>query len=251
MKNRIPTPGQEGRVLITPEDTSIAPFYARMAMADNPTAEGTPLTKETLLQDSTETALWGGAANRTPDAAFAKLAADRDALETKTDLDHFLGMPWVKIVDRVSSGANASMNGKSSLTLDAGTVTGEGYAWIMARLTGTVSMKQTAGDNGMVWLYLSRYDLGAEVAAYGPRLCYQNPTVQGNTYSFALDGVVLLLRADDAGALRLWGNPDTEAVGASTKIDRLLAVASDSGNGADYMSWTHKIHMEVWGVESP
>ena len=247
MKNRIPTPGQEGRVLITPEDASIAPFYARMAMADNPTAEGTPLTKETLLQDSTETALWGGAADRTPDAAFAKLAADRDALETKTDLDHFLGMPWVKLVDRVSSGANASMNGKSSLTLDGGTVTGEGYDWIMVRLSGTASLTQTAGDNNMAWLYLGHHD---NYDGHGLRLLYKDTTVQGNTYSFTLDRAVFLLRGD-GNTLRLLGNPDTEAIGASTKIDRLLAIVSDSGNGADYMSWSHNIHIEVWGVESP
>lgn len=52
MQDRIPTSGQEGRVLITPEIGG-APYYAKIEMADNPTQEGTPLTKSTLLQDIT------------------------------------------------------------------------------------------------------------------------------------------------------------------------------------------------------
>ena len=51
MQDRVPTPGQEGRVLITPENGEA--FYAKVQMADNPTQEGTPLIKETLLTDGT------------------------------------------------------------------------------------------------------------------------------------------------------------------------------------------------------
>lgn len=50
MDDRQPTPGQEGRVLITPEDGS-PPFYAKLEMADNPLNAGTPLCKLTLLSD--------------------------------------------------------------------------------------------------------------------------------------------------------------------------------------------------------
>lgn len=50
MYDRIPSPGKEGRVLITPEDGS-APFYATIAMADGPLQEGTPLDKRSLLPD--------------------------------------------------------------------------------------------------------------------------------------------------------------------------------------------------------
>lgn len=70
MEDRTPTPGQEGRVLITPENGS-APFYAKVTMADNPTNPGTPLTKKTLLQDSTEIEIFGNASNRTVDEAFS------------------------------------------------------------------------------------------------------------------------------------------------------------------------------------
>lgn len=72
MQDRIPTPGQEGRVLITPEDGG-APFYAKVEMADNPTQDGMPLNKENLLQDST-CILLDLPVTSVPNDAFAKLA---------------------------------------------------------------------------------------------------------------------------------------------------------------------------------
>lgn len=51
MQDRVPTPGQEGRVLISPENGT-TPFYAKISMADNPTQVGTPLNKGSLLRDS-------------------------------------------------------------------------------------------------------------------------------------------------------------------------------------------------------
>ena len=72
MQDRTPTPGQEGRVLITPENGS-APFYAKVEMADNPTNPGTPLNKKNLLQDSV-CAILEIPDTSTPNDAFAKLA---------------------------------------------------------------------------------------------------------------------------------------------------------------------------------
>lgn len=69
MEDRIPSPGQEGRVLITPEDGKES-YYATVTMADNPTNPGTPLNKATLLQDETEISLFGNTNNRTVDDAF-------------------------------------------------------------------------------------------------------------------------------------------------------------------------------------
>lgn len=51
MLDRIPSPGKEGRMLITPEDGSPA-FYATVTMADEPLQEGTLLAKRTLLEDA-------------------------------------------------------------------------------------------------------------------------------------------------------------------------------------------------------
>lgn len=71
MQDRVPTPGQEGRVLITPENGS-SPFYAKVEMADNPTQPGTPLNKATLLKDATAL-LFGLTTEAVPDDVFALL----------------------------------------------------------------------------------------------------------------------------------------------------------------------------------
>lgn len=75
MKNRVPA--NPGRVLITPEDGSAA-FYAILTRADNPTEEGDPLSKETLLTDATA-ALYGLDATAVPDGV---LVAARSLIST-------------------------------------------------------------------------------------------------------------------------------------------------------------------------
>lgn len=66
MLDRVPT--KPGRVLITPEDGSAA-FYATMTRADEPTQEGNPLNKITLLRDATA-ALFDFDAQAVPDDIF-------------------------------------------------------------------------------------------------------------------------------------------------------------------------------------
>lgn len=73
MEDRTPTPGQEGRVLITPENGS-SPFYAKVEMADNPTQEGTPLNKNSLLKDATAALFTGLPENPVPDEVFQILS---------------------------------------------------------------------------------------------------------------------------------------------------------------------------------
>ena len=70
MKDRVPA--NPGRVLITPENGSAA-FYATMTRADNPTQEGDPLNKNTLLKDATA-ALFGLGADAVPDDVFKSLS---------------------------------------------------------------------------------------------------------------------------------------------------------------------------------
>lgn len=72
MQDRTPTPGQEGRALITPEDGSPS-YYAKITMADNPTQEGTPYDKQNVLQDVTCDAI-GIPHTSTPNEAFLALA---------------------------------------------------------------------------------------------------------------------------------------------------------------------------------
>lgn len=71
MRNRQPT--KPGRVLLTPENGN-TPFYAIMEMADEPTDIGTPPTKENLLTDDTEAAIFGSAADRTVNQALGFIA---------------------------------------------------------------------------------------------------------------------------------------------------------------------------------
>lgn len=67
MFDRIPK--NPGRVKITPESGGAA-YYATMERADNPTQEGTPLNKETLLTDETA-ALYGLENDAVPNEVFA------------------------------------------------------------------------------------------------------------------------------------------------------------------------------------
>lgn len=69
MQDRIPV--NPGRVLITPENGSPA-YYANMVRADNPTQEGTPLNKNSLLRDATA-ALFGLGVDAVPDDVLAFL----------------------------------------------------------------------------------------------------------------------------------------------------------------------------------
>lgn len=69
MNDRVPT--NPGRVLITPENGAAA-YYATMTRADNPTQEGTPLNKATLLKDATA-ALYGLDSEAVPDDVLAFL----------------------------------------------------------------------------------------------------------------------------------------------------------------------------------
>lgn len=71
MKDRVPT--KPGRVLLTPENGS-APFYAVMTRADEPTQEGDPLNKNTLLKDATA-ARFGLGPEAVPDDVFLASAS--------------------------------------------------------------------------------------------------------------------------------------------------------------------------------
>lgn len=73
MKDRLPT--KPGRVLITPDDGS-TPFYAVMTRADEPTEDGTPLSKANLLKDTTAAAV-GLTSDAVPDEVLAALAAKK------------------------------------------------------------------------------------------------------------------------------------------------------------------------------
>lgn len=70
MKDRIPTPGQEGRVQIEYEDGT--KVIAKISMADNPTEQGTPFATATMLTDETAV-LFGLNGDAVPNAVLAFL----------------------------------------------------------------------------------------------------------------------------------------------------------------------------------
>ena len=63
MQDRVPV--NPGRVLVTPENGGAA-YYATLTRADNPTKEGTPPNKATLLKDATA-AMYGLGSDAVPD----------------------------------------------------------------------------------------------------------------------------------------------------------------------------------------
>lgn len=76
MRDRTPTRALENGALrygVYAEDGSLL-RYEYLALEDDPTDPGTELSKSTLLQDSTEVSLFGSAADRTVDDAFAGIA---------------------------------------------------------------------------------------------------------------------------------------------------------------------------------
>lgn len=95
MQDRVPV--NPGRVLVTPENGGAA-YYATLTRADNPTQEGTPLNKDSLLKDATA-ALFGLGANAVPDDALSAI---------KTLID----------------GANANANAKAKIATGSYTGTG-------------------------------------------------------------------------------------------------------------------------------
>lgn len=76
MRDRTPTRALENGALrygVYAEDGSLL-RYEYLALEDDPADPGTELRKSTLLQDSTEVSLFGSAADRTVDEAFAGIA---------------------------------------------------------------------------------------------------------------------------------------------------------------------------------
>lgn len=76
MLDRVPV--NPGRVLVTPENGGAA-YYATLTRADNPTQEGTPLNKASLLKDATA-AKFGLGTDAVPDDVFGALSRFQSGL---------------------------------------------------------------------------------------------------------------------------------------------------------------------------
>jgi hypothetical protein len=80
MQDRVPV--NPGRVLVTPENGGAA-YYATLTRADNPTQEGTPLNKASLLKDTTA-ALFDLGSDAVPDDVLKVI---RSVLDIKTEME--------------------------------------------------------------------------------------------------------------------------------------------------------------------
>lgn len=106
MLDRVPV--NPGRVLVTPENGGAA-YYATLTRADNPTQEGTPLNKASLLKDTTA-ALLGGDSSMVPDEAFVALKNLIGVLDAEVS-----GLPRIESGSYTGTGYNSS--GETSVTL--------------------------------------------------------------------------------------------------------------------------------------
>lgn len=133
--------------------------YEYLALEDEPTDPGTDLSKATLLQDSTEVSLFGSAADRTVDDAFAGIAAqlklikDDVAIITLSVQDSSGNpMPGVLvqgIVDDAGNAVYSNSEGKAIGYISEGTPTVKvsGYADIVDKTKSfTVSKGTTISE---------------------------------------------------------------------------------------------------------
>ena len=96
MKDRISTkiievaPGKFARRYADYSEAGVFLGYRWMALADEPMVTGTPIAKATMLDDATETALWGDTADRTVNQAFGQLKNIADGL-TRMETGTYLG----------------------------------------------------------------------------------------------------------------------------------------------------------------
>lgn len=127
MRDRTPTRALENGALrygVYAEDGSLL-RYEYLALEDDPTDPGTELSKATLLQDSTEVSLFGSAADRTVDEAFAGIAGQlklikSDSAAITLTIQDANGKP----IPGVLVQGILSENGSAVYTDDSGVVSG-------------------------------------------------------------------------------------------------------------------------------
>lgn len=170
MKDRVAV--NPGRVLITPENGS--PYYATMTRADNPTQEGTPLNKNSLLKDTTA-ALLGGNADMVPDEALVALKNMVDGLTPKK-----IGAANFASGSYVGTGRYGS-SAKNSLTFPFEPIA----VVVMCEKQKTPDQYDKTIDGGWVWLRGTQ--AGYSVASFDANqtsACMVPISWNGNTVSW-------------------------------------------------------------------
>lgn len=143
MQDRIPT--YPGRVKLTPVAGEENTYD--MTREDEPTQVGTPLNKATLLTDSTETAIWGDAQNRTVNEALNQInEALNSAVTTINDtfnteintINSTLSKKSLDFLMDVTVSANVA-----EVELDLSTINMNEYGFLKLFLFGGVSTSPT------------------------------------------------------------------------------------------------------------
>lgn len=189
MEDRIPTPGQSGRVLITPENGSPA-YYATVEMADNPVQDGTPLNKSTLLKDAT-CALLGLPNTATPDDAFNRLALPEGQYAVKVTVLSPGGRPMPGLtVQGLTTAAGVAAVTDSSGSVIGFTITqnpeltvGNTYEDIDGQISTTVSL--TSGVLNYTTLHFTRVSTASKTYS-SSKIVQFSPDV--DTYSCSAIG---------------------------------------------------------------
>lgn len=159
MQDRVPV--NPGRVLVTPENGN-APYYATLTRADNPTQEGTPLNKASLLKDATA-ALFGLGTDAVPDDVLASLFGICNDL-ADADLKIFLG----------------SYTGTGVIGQDNPNVVTLDFApKLMVLSTGNTSTQYVNANSSYAWGYLLVSENMTKASTYG-KAYY----VSGGTYQW-------------------------------------------------------------------
>lgn len=168
MTDRVPTPGKEGRVKLTFDDESVQ--YAKIEMADEPTQEGTPLIKTTLLSDETAALYEFGAEEEpTVDAALRQLPYRVG--DTLTTARTNLGNNW-----RLCNGAELTRSSYPDLS-DLFSVDVTGGLWKSGTVSGLTIVNKIVYANGY-WVALGYYESGD---IYYARICYKTSITAGWT----------------------------------------------------------------------
>lgn len=206
MKDRVPE--NPGRVLITPEDGS-SPFYATMTRADNPTQNGDPLNKATLLKDETA-ALYGMGSTAVPDDVLQMLTNLVGRYRIELNLT-FEG----RAMSGVEISGLAGLNGETVYTDASGTAVGYTY-----ERTGNIGIPQVFVDIQPVEI---SYDTGGKLLTI---ITYDAKTDGAETYEITTSGEIMFSNTIPALDFFLVGGGASGAVGAS-----VLGLFTGGGGG--------------------
>lgn len=177
MYDRQPTPGKEGRVLITPLNGS-APYYATVAMADEPLEEGTALNKTNLLKDATA-ALFGLGADAVPDDVYKQIYS---RLLVKTEME---------IVSYTGTGTSGEDN-PNSITFSQAPA----LIVMLGNKPATADYWVQEGANEEGWFYMfptsvipTSFTLGMGFGNFANQHVYGKKSEDGKTFSwYCTDG---------------------------------------------------------------